>query len=85
MRKAESVLRRLGAHVMVIYSGDRRLDEMLARLGLRPDSTRQPAFFFHGSPRQRFETVAFRGSAIDFGLEAILTGQRGEELRSDSA
>jgi hypothetical protein len=85
LRKAESLLRSLGAHVMVIYSGDRRLDEMLARLGLRPDSTRQPAFFFHGSARQRFETVAFRGSAIDFGLEAILTGQRGEELRSESA
>jgi hypothetical protein len=85
LRRAQSVLRRLGAHVMVIYSGDRRLDEMLSRVGLRPDSTRQAAFFFHGSPRQRFGTVGFRGSAIDFGLEAILTGRRGEELRSESA
>jgi hypothetical protein len=73
LAKAQSVLRGLGAHVMLIYCADQRMNEMLGRYGLNPLSGEHPAFFFHASSRLRFETVALCGSAIDFGFEAILS------------
>jgi hypothetical protein len=73
MRKAQRVLRNLGAHVMLVCSADRWIDEMIRRYGLRPLTADHPAFFFHASSRQRFENFALRGSAGDFGFEAILS------------
>jgi hypothetical protein len=73
VEKAQEVLRALGAHVMLVYSADDWLNEMLARYGLRPLGDTHPAFFFHASSRARFGTVALHGSAIDYGFEALLS------------
>jgi hypothetical protein len=73
MKKAQRVLRSLGAHVMLVCSGDRWMNEMLGRYGLTPLPADHPGFFFHASSRQRFETFALGGSAGDFGFEAILS------------
>lgn len=71
LQEAEKVLKRFGGHVLLIFSSNSRLNEMLRQLSYKPIKNPPETFFYHKRRKEIFDNPCLNGSAGDLGFEAI--------------
>ena len=71
MQVAERVIKIFGGHVLLVFCASQRLNEKLQELNLKLIKNSPNTYFAHKNSDVLFHSVAFTGSAGDFGFEAI--------------
>jgi hypothetical protein len=77
LQSANDVLRKSSAHVLLCFSADTALNEMLTARGWISQTDPIDTYFYHKKRKEVFETYNFHASAGDFGFEAIAGLLRG--------
>jgi hypothetical protein len=65
------LLKKLGTHVLLAYSAHPTVNARLRDAGWSPLADAQPSFLYHAPRELPFSSLAFNGSAADFGFEAM--------------